>query len=127
MKISEMITLLGAGYKPADIKDISVLANEDSDIVTLASSVKNMDELKNLIELSKKEPDIEPEKPNDEPQEKDESKPLEDSKNQSQSEEITKLKDQIASLQEENRRRDTSGGKKESDEDLLKSLMQSCF
>ncbi|MBP5420930.1 MAG: hypothetical protein J6Y78_00670 [Paludibacteraceae bacterium] len=125
MNIKDMITLLGAGYKPADIKDISVLANEDSDIVTLASSVKSMDELKNLIALSTDSQE-DPDNQSEETHERDEQ-PAENENAKSQSDEIEKLRNQIAEMQEENRRRDLSGGARETDEDLLKSLMDSCY
>ena len=125
MKIKEMVKLIGAGYTYADIKEITALSNGDDDIITLASSVKNMDELKNLIALSTDSQE-DPDNQSEETHERDEQPPVNENA-KSQSDEIEKLRNQISEMQEENRRRDLSGGAKETDEDLLKSLMDSCY
>ena len=93
MKLDDIIALAKQGYKPSDVKE--------------------------LIELSKDEPEYEPEdKPEYEPEDEPEDE-LED-ENEKQKE-IDELKGQIKKLQEENARKDNSDNEdlKSDDEKLV--------
>ena len=58
MTIPEIIALTAKGYKPADIKEISALAETGEDIIGLAKACDGMDSLRELLELVKDHPTI---------------------------------------------------------------------
>lgn len=65
MKLTEMVKLAGAGYKPAEIRELAELAKENPEALQLAEKLK-FDEVKDLIALASEadaDPDPKPEEP----------------------------------------------------------------
>ena len=123
MKISEMITLIGKGYTPSDIKEISDLSKGNSDILNLAASVSNMTELNNLIALSGDEQEEETATiPQEDAGESDQTTPEKD-----KDDKIAELEEMVRKLQNENRKEDLSQNTKVTDDEILNDLMQSCY
>ena len=52
MKIGEVMSLKLAGYTVDEIKEIGQLAMQDADVISAAKELKNMDELRSLIDLT---------------------------------------------------------------------------
>ena len=95
MKLDDIIALAKQGYKPSDVKE--------------------------LIELSKDEPEYEPEDEQEDELEDEPEDELEDEKQK----EIDELKEQIKKLQEKNARKDNSdNGDLKSDDEKLVDLFR---
>ena len=65
MKLTEMVKLAGAGYKPAEIRELAEIAKENPEALQLAEKLK-FDEVKDLIALASEadaDPDTKPEEP----------------------------------------------------------------
>lgn len=65
MKLTEMVKLAGAGYKPAEIRELAEIAKENPEALQLAEKLK-FDEVKDLISLASEadaDPDPKPKEP----------------------------------------------------------------
>ena len=111
MKIGEVMGLKLSGYSIDEIKEIGQYADADPEVITAAKELKNMDELRSLIELAGnaqapsggnagKDPEAGP--GNEDPGNLAEQ--LEAEKNRSRD-----LEEKLAKAQKENLTRDNSG------------------
>ncbi len=106
MKLTEMVKLAGAGYKPAEIRELAEIANEHPEALELAEKLK-FDEVKDLIALASEagaDPDPKPEEPAKEKPDNGES-----DRAAALMQENEELKKQLQAARDANTRRDVSG------------------
>lgn len=104
MKLTEMVKLAGAGYKPAEIRELAELAKENPEALQLAEKLK-FEEVKDLIALASEadgDPDPKPEEPAKEDPDTDERDQAADRMQK----ENEKLKARLKEAQEANTRKE---------------------
>lgn len=108
MKVADILKLTAAGYKPADIKELSELEKTQPEAVQIAASGASLQDVKDLISLAATEEadpaevaDPEPDKSDPDP---DYKSMYEELKNQTD-----KLQETLGKLQSDNSHKDLSG------------------
>lgn len=127
MTIAEIIALTAKGYKPAEIKEISALAETGEDIVGLAKACDGMDSLRELLELSSA-PDSAHTSENVQPEEPAESvqTPQADNESEKLLKELEETRAELKAARKVNASRDISGEVVKV-EDRLADIMRSCY
>lgn len=123
MNAGEILKLVGAGYKPADIKELAELERTQPEAVKIAASGVALQEVKDLLTLAAPVEDapsegVEPEPAKSEP-ETDYKKLYEELKKESES-----LKGTLKQIQEDNSRKDVSGNTPDLDQTLADIVTQ---
>ena len=116
MKLTEMVKLAGAGYKPAEIRELAELAKENPEALQLAEKLK-FDEVKDLIALASEadaDSDPTPEEPAVEDPDTDERDQAAD-RMQKENEELKAL---LKEAQEANTRKEIINDEKDPQEKL---------
>ena len=135
MNVKDITTLLSKGYKPGDIKAVGEMAKDNKEILELAKSTTNLEELKTLAELvgedTAGESDNSPESDDsnvDNNSERDESDPTPNYKElyENSQKEVEKLKKKVDKIQVDNSRVDNSG-KAENNENALSDFARAIF
>lgn len=135
MNVKDITTLLSKGYKPGDIRAVGEMAKDNKEILELAKSTTNLEELKTLAELIGEDTAGE----SDNSLESDDSKVdnnLERGESDStpnykelyenSQKEIENLKKKVDKIQVDNSRVDNSG-KAESNENALSDFARAVF
>lgn len=102
MKLTEMVKLAGAGYKPAEIRELAEIAKENPEVMQLAEKYK-LEEVKDLIALAS-EADAEGSK-TPEPSEEDQDTGKSD-READLTKDIEELKEQLQKAREANTRKE---------------------
>lgn len=106
MKLTEMVKLAGAGYKPAEIRELAELAKENPEALQLAEKLK-FDEVKDLIALAS-EADDDPDPKQEEPAKEDPDTGERDQAADRMQKENEELKVKLKEAQEANTRKEVS-------------------
>ena len=128
MKITEIASLLGKGYKVDEIKELATMSAETPEVLEMAKSGAKISDIKELITLA--DPDNKDDQGHGKGQETDESDQTPDYK--ALYEDLKKkaddLQQTVSKIQEDNARKDNSGNKEEkSPEDILGDIMAECL
>lgn len=124
MKITEMASLLGKGYKVEDIKELATIAATTPEALEMAKTGAKVSDIKDLIALAdagNAKPDVntpDPEQGESDPT-PDYQKLYEDLKKESED-----LKQTVSKLQEDNTRKDNGGNVQKDPEDILADIMK---
>ena len=130
MNIGDTLTLLKAGYKANEIKEISALSQGNVEMIELAKSTQSLEDFKTLLEISGEEqqtqnapePPAEPPKSEESPQE-----PIEDKEKADLRKQLDDMRAQLAQAQKANVSADASGNIGDKTEERLSDLMRSLY
>lgn len=113
MKVADILKLTAAGYKPADIKELSELEKSQPEAVQIAASGASLQDVKDLISLAATE---EADSAEGADQGADESDPGPDYKSMYEElkSQTDKLQETLGKLQSDNSHKDLSGNTQKS-------------
>lgn len=117
MKIGEILKLTAAGYKAADIKELTELEKECPEAVQIAASGASLQDVKDLITLAASEDGESPEEVAPAPA-KSEPEPDYKRMYEELKEKTGSLEGTLKQIQEDNQRRDVSGKTPDLDQQL---------
>lgn len=123
MKTGDLLKLIGAGYKPADLKELNDLSKDKPEALQIALNGSNLSDVKDYLSLISDEDGVVPEsempKPSESETTPDYKSMYEELKKKSEAQE-----EKIKEIQTNNQRQDQSGDR-QSDEDILKDIVAS--
>ena len=123
MKTGELLKLIGAGYKPADLKELNELSKDKPEALQIALNGSNLSDVKDYLSLISDEDGGVPESEKPKTPESEETPDY-----KSMYEELKKRSDaqeeKIREIQTNNQRQDQSSDR-QSDEDILKDIVAS--
>lgn len=122
MKVADILKLTAAGYKPADIKELSELEKSQPEAVQIAASGASLQDVKDLISLAASEEagsaeDADPGAGESDP-DPDYKSMYEELKNQTD-----KLQETLGKLQSDNSHKDLSGQTQKSLDEQLADII----
>lgn len=125
MKLTEMASLLGKGYKVEDLKELATIAATTPEALEMAKTGAKVSDIKDLIAMADAGEDKTGTTPPDPEQGKDDPTPDYKQLYDNLKKKSEELEAQVSKLQEDNTRKNTDGGNVQKDpEDILADIMK---